>query len=108
MPIARSAVLWGHVLTSLIANLTSLVLVVLVAVAIGFRSGAGVLAWLAVLGIIVLFTLALTWLAVGAGLAAKSPDGAGAFAYPRSEERRVGKGCVSTGRSRWSPEPEKK
>src|SRR3546814_6188439 len=69
MPIARSAVLWGHVLTSLIANLTSLVLVVLVAVAIGFRSGAGVLAWLAVLGIIVLFTLALTWLAVGAGLA---------------------------------------
>ncbi|HEY9564520.1 MAG TPA: ABC transporter permease [Nocardioides sp.] len=82
MPIARSAVLWGHVLTSLIANLTSLVLVVLVAVAIGFRSGAGVLAWLAVLGIIVLFTLALTWLAVGAGLAAKSPDGAGAFAYP--------------------------
>lgn len=82
MPIARSAVLWGHVLTSLIANLISLVLVVLVALAIGFRSGAGVVAWLGVLGIIVLFTLALTWLAVSAGLAAKSPDGAGAFAYP--------------------------
>jgi ABC-2 type transport system permease protein len=82
MPIARSAVLWGHVLTSLIANLISLVLVVVVALAIGFRSGAGILAWLAVLGIIVLFTLALTWLAVIAGLAAKSPDGAGAFAYP--------------------------
>ena len=82
MPIARSAILWGHVLTSLIANLISLVLVVLVAVAIGFRSGAGVVAWLEVLGIIVLFTLALTWLAVIAGLAAKSPDGAGAFAYP--------------------------
>ena len=82
MPIARSAVLWAHVLTSLIANLVSLVLVVLVAVAIGFRSGAGVLAWLGVLGIIVLFTLALTWLAVIPGLGAKSPDGAGAFAYP--------------------------
>jgi ABC-2 type transport system permease protein len=82
MPIARSAVLWGHVLTSLIANLISLVLVVVVALAIGFRSGAGVVAWLGVLGIIVLFTLALTWLAVIAGLAAKSPDGAGAFAYP--------------------------
>ena len=82
MPIARSAILWAHVLTSLIANLISLVLVVLVAVAIGFRSGAGVVAWLEVLGIIVLFTLALTWLAVIAGLAAKSPDGAGAFAYP--------------------------
>lgn len=82
MPIARSAVLWGHVLTSLIANLTSLVLVVLVALAIGFRSGAGVVAWFGVLGIIMLFTLALTWLAVSAGLAAKTSDGAGAFAYP--------------------------
>ena len=82
MPIARSAILWAHVLTSLLANLISLVLVVLVAVAIGFRSGAGVVAWLEVLGIIVLFTLALTWLAVIAGLLAKSPDGAGAFAYP--------------------------
>jgi ABC-2 type transport system permease protein len=82
MPIARSAVLWGHVITSVIANLFSLVLVVLVAVAIGFRSGAGVVAWFAVAGIMILFTLALTWLAVSAGLAAKSPDGAGAFAYP--------------------------
>jgi ABC-2 type transport system permease protein len=82
MPIARSAALWGHVVTSLIANLVSLVVVVLVAVAIGFRSGAGIVAWLGVLGILVLFTLALTWLAVSAGLAAKSPDGAGAFAYP--------------------------
>ena len=82
VPIARSAILWGHVITSLIANLVSLVLVVLVAVAIGFRSGAGVVVWLEVLGIMVLFTLALTWLAVSAGLVAKSPDGAGAFAYP--------------------------
>jgi ABC-2 type transport system permease protein len=82
MPIARSAVLWAHVLTSLVANLTSLVLVVLVAVAVGFRSSAGPIAWLAVLGIVVLFTLALTWLAVSAGLMAKTPDGAGAFAYP--------------------------
>jgi len=82
MPIARSAVLWGHVITSVIANLISLVLVVLVAVAIGFRSPAGVGAWFAVIGIMVLFTMAVTWLAVSAGLAAKSPDGAGAFAYP--------------------------
>ena len=82
MPIARSSLLWGHVITSVIANLVSLVLVVLVAVGIGFRSGAGILAWLAVLGVVLLFTLALTWLAVTAGLAAKSPDGAGAFAYP--------------------------
>ncbi|WP_408897449.1 ABC transporter permease [Nocardioides sp. R1-1] len=82
MPIARSAALWGHVLTSLVANLISVVLVVLVALVMGFRSGAGILAWLAVAGILVLFTLALTWLAVIAGLSAKSPDGAGGFAYP--------------------------
>ena len=82
MPIARSALLWAHVLTSVVANLVSLVLVVLVAVAAGFRSNAGVAAWLAVIGIVVLFTLALTWLAVPAGLAAKSAEGAGAFSYP--------------------------
>jgi len=82
MPIARSAVLWGHVLTSLVANLISLVLVVLVALAMGFRTGAGPLAWLAVLGILVLFTLALTWLAVVPGLTATSLDGVSGFSYP--------------------------
>ncbi len=64
MPIARSSVLWGHVPTSLVANLVSLVVVVLVALLMGFRSGAGVLAWLAIAGILSLFTLALTWPAV--------------------------------------------
>jgi len=82
MPITRSAVLWSHVLTSVVANVTSLALVVLVALAMGFRSGAGVLAWLAVLGILVLFTLALTWLAVIPGLTAKSVDGLSGFSYP--------------------------
>jgi ABC-2 type transport system permease protein len=48
----------------------------------GFRSSAGVLSWLAVAGILTLFTLALTWIAVIAGLSATSVDGAGAFAYP--------------------------
>jgi ABC-2 type transport system permease protein len=82
MPIARSSVLWAHVVTSLVSTLISLLLVVAVAVVIGFRSPAGVLAWLAVTGILVLFTLALTWIAVIAGLSASSPDGAGAFSYP--------------------------
>jgi ABC-2 type transport system permease protein len=82
MPIARSSVLWAHVLTSLAANVISLVAVIAVAVAMGFRSGAGVLAWLAVAGILILFTLALTWAAVIPGLTAKSVDGASAFAYP--------------------------
>jgi ABC-2 type transport system permease protein len=75
-------VLWAHVLTSLIANIISLVVIVLVALLIGFRSGAGVLAWLAVAGILILFTLALTWIAVIPGLSAKSADGASGFSYP--------------------------
>ncbi len=82
LPIARSGVLWGHVLTSLVATLISLVVVVLVALLMGFRSGAGVRAWLEVAGILILFTLALTWLAVIPGLTAKTVDGASAFSYP--------------------------
>lgn len=82
MPISRSSVLWAHVLTSLVSNGLSLVIIVAVALVMGFRSPAGPLAWLGVIGILALFTLALTWVAVIAGLAAKSPDGAGAFAYP--------------------------
>jgi ABC-2 type transport system permease protein len=75
-------VLWAHVLTSVVANLVSVVVVTLVALLMGFRSGASVWAWLAVAGILTVFTLALTWIAVIAGLSAKSVDGAGAFAYP--------------------------
>lgn len=82
MPIARSSVLWGHVLTSLVANAVSVVLIFGVGLIMGFRSSAGVLPWLAVAGLLVLFTLTLTWLAVIAGLSAKSVDGASAFAYP--------------------------
>ncbi len=82
MPIAPSAPLWGHVLTSLVSNAISVVIIILVALVMGFRSPAGVLSWLAVAGILALFTLALTWIAAIAGLSAKSVDGAGAFAYP--------------------------
>ena len=82
MPIARSAVLWAHVLTSLVANVISLAVVIGVALLIGFRSGADVLGWLAVAGIMLLFTFALTWLAVIPGLTARSVDGASAFSYP--------------------------
>ena len=82
MPIARSAALWGHVLSSLISNAISVVVIILVALIMGFRSSAGVLSWLAVAGILTLFTLALTWVAAIAGLSAKTVDGAAAFSYP--------------------------
>lgn len=82
MPIARSSALWAHVVTSLVANLISVVLVVGVALLMGFRTGAGLLDWLAVAGLLIPFILALTWVAVAAGLSAKSVEGAGAFSYP--------------------------
>ena len=82
MPIARSSVLWAHVLTSLAANLAAVAVVLSVSLILGFRTGASVTAWLAVIGILVLFTLALTWIAVLAGLSAKTVDGASAFSYP--------------------------
>jgi ABC-2 type transport system permease protein len=70
------------VLTSLVSNAISVGVIILVALIMGFRSSAGVLSWLAVAGILALFTLALTWVAAIAGLSAKSVDGAGAFSYP--------------------------
>ncbi|WP_144122588.1 ABC transporter permease [Catellatospora sichuanensis] len=82
MPIARSAVLWGHVLTSVVSNAISVVVIIAVGLLMGFRTSTGVLEWLAVAAILALFTLALTWVAMIAGLAASSTDGATAFSYP--------------------------
>ena len=82
LPVARAAVLWAHVLTSLVSNAISLAIIILVALVMGFRSGAHLTAWFAAAGILALFTLALTWLAVIPGLTAKTIDGASAFAYP--------------------------
>src|SRR3954454_21799425 len=61
MPIVMSSVLWAHVFTSLVAILVSIAVVIGVGLLMGFRTGASVLGWLAVAGILVVFTLALTW-----------------------------------------------
>ena len=82
MPIHHSAVLWGHVLTSLVSNVITVIVIILVSLIMGFRSSASVLSWLAVAGILILFTLTLTWIAAIAGLSAKSVAGASAFSYP--------------------------
>ena len=63
MPIKRSSILWAHVLTSLVANVL-VVVIILVALLMGFRSSANILDWLGVAGILGMFTLALTWLAI--------------------------------------------
>ncbi len=82
MPISSASILWAHVLTALLATVTSLVVVVATALLIGFRTNAGVLAWCTAIGVAITFTLAMTWLAVIAGLSAKTVDGATAFSYP--------------------------
>lgn len=82
MPIKRSSILWAHVLTSLVSNAISVLVVIFVAFIMGFRSSAGIFEWLATAGILGLFTLALTWLAIIPGLTAKSMEGATAFSYP--------------------------
>jgi ABC-2 type transport system permease protein len=81
MPVAPSAVLSGQAVSSTLSNLFSCVLVIGVALLVGFRPDADVLAWLAFAGLLVLFTLATTWLAMFFGLLAKTPEGAGAFSY---------------------------
>jgi len=82
MPISRSSVLWSHVLTSLVSNIITIVIIFLIAFIMGFRSNAGILNWLAVAGILILFILALTWVAVIPGITAKTMEGASAFSYP--------------------------
>ena len=74
MAIARSAVLIGHVLASMIQTLTSLGIVLGVAVGLGFRPTDNPVAWLATVALLTLFTLALIWLATALGLAAKSVE----------------------------------
>lgn len=82
MPISRSSALWAHVLVSLVSNMLTVVIIFLIALIMGFRSNAGILEWLSVAGILALFTLALTWVAVIPGLTAKTMEGASAFSYP--------------------------
>ena len=74
MAIARAAVLGGHVLATLILVLVSLAIVLAVAIALGFRPTADPLEWLAAIGVLTLFSLALIWLATALGLAAKSVE----------------------------------
>ncbi len=74
MAIARGAVLTGHVVGSLIQTIIGLILVLGVALAIGYRPTAGPLAWLAAVGLLLLFALALVCLSAALGLAAKSVE----------------------------------
>lgn len=82
MPIAKTSILSGHVLTSVAFNMFSSIMVILFAFLTGFRPNAGFNNWLIIMGILLLFTFAMSWLSVVFGLLAKSAEGAGVYAYP--------------------------
>ncbi|WP_430786856.1 ABC transporter permease [Virgibacillus flavescens] len=82
MPIARSSILTGHVMTSVVFNAFSSLLVLIVALLMGFSSDAGFIAWILVIGTLLLFTLAMTWISAFFGILANSVEGASAFSYP--------------------------
>ena len=82
MAIFRPAVLTGHVLGSMIQTMLSLAIVLVVAVAIGFRADASPVEWLAAAGILAAITLALTWLCVALGLVTKTVEAASNLPMP--------------------------
>ncbi|ONI90412.1 ABC transporter permease [Saccharothrix sp. ALI-22-I] len=82
MAISRYSVLTGQALCSLLNTVGSLTLVIGVAVLTGFRPAADVTDWLAAAGLLVLLTLAFTWLGIAFGLAAKTPGGANSSSLP--------------------------
>ncbi|GAB2703276.1 ABC transporter permease [Nocardia thraciensis] len=79
MAVSRSSVLTGHVAESVIRNLVTTGIVIVIAVALGFRPTADPLRWLGAIGVIALFVLALSWLAVALGLLARNPQAASGF-----------------------------
>ncbi len=81
LPVRSSAVLTGHVVASLARNLVATAMVFVVAVLVGFRPSASPVEWLAVVGLVVLFVLALTWLSTAIGLIARSTETASAFTF---------------------------
>jgi ABC-2 type transport system permease protein len=76
-----TSLITGHVVASTVRNLMSMALVFGVAFAIGFRPPAGAMAWLAAIGILALFLVALSWLAAAIGLLARSPEAAGGMTF---------------------------
>jgi ABC-2 type transport system permease protein len=81
MPLAKSSILGGHVLSSLISNAVSVLAIILIGLLVDFRPQAGLVEWLLAAGLILLFIAAMTWMSVFFGLLANSPETAGVFSY---------------------------
>ncbi|PPS71768.1 ABC transporter permease [Streptomyces sp. MH60] len=96
MAIFRPAILIARVISSVLQTLTSMALVLAVAWAMGFRPNATPVEWLAALALLAAASLALTWLGVAFGLAAKTLDAASNAPFPLILLPFVGSGIVPT------------
>jgi ABC-2 type transport system permease protein len=96
MAIARVSVLTGHVLGSMIQTMLSMAVVIGVAVLIGFRPTAGLVEWIAAIGVLAMITLALTWLSVALGMVTKSVETASNLPMPLMLLPFLGSGFVPT------------
>jgi len=81
LPIRSFAVLTGHVTASVARNAVSTAIVILASLAMGFRPAAGPADWLAAIGLLLLYVLALSWLAAGLGVIAKSVESASTLSF---------------------------
>ena len=79
MPLAKSSVLTWHVLEAMIRTIFTVILILLVALLIGFRPSADITGWVIVTFLLLLFAFTITWVAVAFGLMVGSAEGAGAF-----------------------------
>lgn len=96
MAIARTSVLTGHVVGSMIQTLISIALVIAIAIAVGFRPTAGPGDWVAAIGLLALVTFALTWLSAALGLVTKSVEAASNAALPLTFLPFIGSAIVPT------------
>ncbi len=96
MPISRASFLTGHVVGSVIQTMTSVTLVIGVALLMGFRPSASPVEWVAAIGLLTLLTIALTWLSAGIGLVAKNVETASNIPMPLTFLPFVGSAIVPT------------
>lgn len=81
LPMLSAAVLIGHTTADLVRNLISSFVMVAVAFAVGFHPQASIIDWIAVVGILMLFTYALSWMSAILGLLAKSVEAVQWFGF---------------------------
>ena len=96
MRISRGSIFTGHVVGSVIQQLVGMAVLVGVALAIGFRPDATAVEWLAAAGLLTLFVVAVTWLAVALGLRASTPESASNAPMPLVLLPFLGSGFVPT------------